>query len=91
MSTFLNSNKEGVDTSQCKPKTLYPRGNLKENFIAGVLLSVLCVVSVLSSLDVVVTSQLLLQFILTHTSVSLAVQVRLTSHVHDGVKQQSHC
>lgn len=36
-------------------------------------------------------SQISLHFILTHTCCPLAVQVRFTSQVHDGVKQQSHC
>lgn len=48
-------------------------------------------ISLFHSLDPVAVSQFLLHLILTHTSLSLAVQVWLTSHVHNGIKQQSHC
>lgn len=40
--------------------------------------------------DAVGTSQLPLHFILTHTGLSLAVQVGFASQVHNSVKQQSH-
>lgn len=42
------------------------------------------------SIVFITVSQFLLHFILTHTGISLAVQVRLTSQVHNGIKQQSH-
>lgn len=51
-----------------------------------------CFESVCSAvLDPVAVSQFPLHFILTHTRLSLAVHVWLTSQVHNGVKQQSHC